>query len=98
MKRCGMRELLGGREPTRKSKTPGKEATLFDPIICADPEQAQVYIRKGNALGKLDRDEEALAAYEKAIHLVPQDADASQSAITDEGHLLLSDKLLGMIE
>ena len=54
---------------------PSKEATLFDPVICADPEQAQVYIRTGNALGKLDRDEEALAAYEEAIHLVPQDAD-----------------------
>ena len=56
---------------------PRKEATLFDPVICADPEQAQVYIRKGHALGKLDRDEEALAAYEEAIHLVPQDADYS---------------------
>ena len=56
---------------------PRKEATRFDPVICADPEQAQVSIRKGNALGKLDRDEEALAAYEEAMHLVPQDTDYS---------------------
>ena len=54
---------------------PRKEATLFDPVICADPEQAHVSLRKGNALGTLDRDEEALAVYEEAIHLVPQDAD-----------------------
>ena len=36
-----------------------QEATRFDPVICADPEQAHVSIRKGNALGTLDRDEEA---------------------------------------
>ncbi len=55
----------------------GYETTRFDPVICADPEQAHVYLRQGNALGTLDRDEEALAAYEEAIHLVPQDADYS---------------------
>jgi len=32
------------------------------------------------------------------IHLFECSTHASQYAITDEGHLLLSDKLLGMIE
>ena len=42
-----------------RDEIPRKEATRFDPVICADPEQAHVSIRKGNALGTLDRDEEA---------------------------------------
>ena len=54
-----------------------KEATRCDPVICADPEQAHVSLRTGNALGTRDRDEEALAAHEEAMHLVPQDADSS---------------------
>jgi Pentapeptide repeats (8 copies) len=33
-------------------KIPRKEATLFDPVICADPEQAHVYLHTGNALDK----------------------------------------------
>jgi uncharacterized protein YjbI with pentapeptide repeats len=31
---------------------PRKEATRCDPIICADPEQAHVSLRTGNALDK----------------------------------------------
>ena len=35
-----------------RDEIPRKEATRFDPVICADPEQAHVSIRTGNALGK----------------------------------------------
>ena len=35
-----------------RDEIPREEATRFDPVICADPEQAHVYLRTGNALGK----------------------------------------------
>jgi Pentapeptide repeats (8 copies) len=35
-----------------RDEIPRKEATRFDPVICADPEQAHVYLRTGNALDK----------------------------------------------
>lgn len=46
-----------------------------DDAIALDADAADPYIRRGNALQKLDRHEEALASYDKAIALDSESAD-----------------------
>jgi superkiller protein 3 len=41
-----------------------------------DPQNASAHNSRGNALGSLERSEDALAAHDEALRLDPQDAGA----------------------
>jgi len=46
----------------------------YDEAIRMDPEFAQAWSDKGNALDELNRSDEAIEAYNKALEIDPQDA------------------------
>jgi tetratricopeptide (TPR) repeat protein len=48
----------------------------YDKALTLDPDNANLYVGRGNALGDMGRAEEALAAYDKAVTLNPDKAFA----------------------
>lgn len=53
-----------------------KSLQYLDKAVDIDPQYAQIWNNKGIVLGKLGRNEEAIAAYDKAIEINPQLAEA----------------------
>ncbi|NVB41782.1 tetratricopeptide repeat protein [Pseudenhygromyxa sp. WMMC2535] len=53
---------------------PARALELMDAAIVERPDHARFHYVRGNALSHLDRDDEAMAAYERAIALDPDDA------------------------
>jgi uncharacterized protein YjbI with pentapeptide repeats len=66
-----------------RDEIPRKEATRFDPVICADPEQAHVSIRTGNALDKTIL-RSAVLSHANLVGAILYDAILSHARITEE--------------
>ncbi|WP_420799385.1 tetratricopeptide repeat protein [Ktedonospora formicarum] len=60
----------------QKAKRYEEALAAYDQVIRLDPNDADTYNNKGNALNALKRNEEALAAYDQAIRLNPRYAYA----------------------
>jgi tetratricopeptide (TPR) repeat protein len=53
-----------------------KPSKAYEEAIRLNPKEADAWIGKGSALGKQDKNDEAIKAYEEAIRLDPNDVAA----------------------